>query len=132
MAYQQGTTTGTFTGIGLDPQGDLGGFGGVKTSRTLLASNVAPPAKEKLNFGVVLLIIFSIFGILLGLAMLTNEDTVTKWPWILVLLAGIASLAWCCYFIRTDGRRRTAEFQAHLQTYLRNWICLRCGTIFVP
>jgi hypothetical protein len=58
VAYQTGTSTGSFGGIGVDLQGDVGGFGGITSSQTLFAQTVSPPkAPSSSPVGMVLLII---------------------------------------------------------------------------
>jgi hypothetical protein len=67
MAWQAGTSTSSFRGLGVDLGGDLGGFGGVKKSSTLLAAMVAPPTKEQPNSWLVMLLICVIAGCLISI-----------------------------------------------------------------
>jgi hypothetical protein len=91
VAYQSGTSTGSFGGIGIDLQGDIGGFGGASSSQTLFAQSVSPPIAPGSNkLGLILLIVGGLLTILGIGSPLLGETGMVKF--ILMACVGIGCL----------------------------------------
>lgn len=132
VAWAQGTSTSSFSGLGLDLAGDIGGFGGVKKSSTLMASYVAPPRKEAMNSSLLLLLIVMGFGLFVCLSWLSEEDSKPSWPWWLASLVCVGLMAYSWFALVKDGKRRHAAYLDKVRVYLKQWVCMRCGGIFSP
>ena len=130
MAWRAGTSTSSFRGLGLDLGGDVGAFGGVKQTSTLLASNVGPPSKERENALVVWLLILTIFGVLFGIVYINIDDIPNHLPgWIAIIVCAVG-VGWASWWLYRDAKRRCERHHAMIQRWLRKWVCMRCGTIY--
>ncbi|HTJ00225.1 MAG TPA: hypothetical protein VL527_15190 [Dongiaceae bacterium] len=132
MAYESGTTTGSFGGMGMDTSGDMGGFGGVTTSQTLLAQRVAPPQPPGSKLGGLVLLIAGGLGVLVGPAYYQDTDIKTKWPWVLVGIAGATALLAGIYLVFVEHRRLAKAYDRELDSWAQQWVCKRCGARFAP
>ena len=137
VAYQAGTTTGSFGGIGIDLTGDIGGFGGRKTSRTLFAAQMAPPSAPGIDFVRVFLIGVSVLaaigGLFGGLVYFTDQDAESKWVITLSFLgffAGIAGAVAVSTVMAREDKRAAAEHRVALLKWQQQWVCQRCGMTF--
>jgi hypothetical protein len=132
VAYQTGTTTGSFGGIGIDLQGDIGGFGGVKKSQTLFAKSVSPPQAQGTGtnpLGLVLLV-GGALGAILGFGYYADPDTHAKSLCILGACVGIVCLIVSLCILGADHQRIMREHKLNLEKWARQWVCTRCGTRF--
>lgn len=133
VAYQSGTSTGSFGGIGVDLQGDVGGFGGVSSSQTLFAQSVSPPTARGNNpRGLIGLIVGGILTIFsLGFYHNASGSSI-KAVCVLLICAGILCLIGSLYFCFTDHALVMKAHKRDLEKWARQWVCLRCGTKFEP
>jgi DNA-directed RNA polymerase subunit RPC12/RpoP len=130
VAYQTGTTTGSFGGIGVDLQGDIGGFGGISSSQTLFAQSVSPPKAPASNPFALILLIVGGLSTLLGFAYYNDPDTHKKWICVLMVCIGILLLIIGIYILFVDHPRKMNFYNFTLIQWERQWVCLRCGTKF--
>jgi uncharacterized protein involved in exopolysaccharide biosynthesis len=127
--------------LGIDLQGDIGGFRGVNSSQTLLAQNVSPPQAAGSNpLGLILLIvgglfiIFGVGGIFFRDDFVETKDQ-TKWQFFFAVLGtlfGLTLSITAAYILHTDGKRKKSYYEFALLKWSRQWVCLRCGTRFEP
>lgn len=133
VVYQTGTTTGSFGGIGVDLQGDVGGFGGITSSQTLLAQTVSPPkAPSSSPVGMVLLIIGGalIFFSLAYYSVIFAFDRSRIWGFVLIIGVLIVTCGLVVLSIDHSSKAKLHSFA--LIKWGRQWVCLRCGTRFEP
>jgi hypothetical protein len=132
VAYQAGTSTGSFGGIGIDLQGDIGSFGGINSSQTLFAQSVSPPKAPGSNpLGLVLLIIGGL-SVVLGIGYYQDPDTHKKWLCVLGIIFGVLFLIIGIIQLLIDHGRKRNYHEFILTKWASEWVCLRCGTKFEP
>jgi hypothetical protein len=135
VAYQTGTSTGSFGGIGIDLQGDIGGFGGVSSSQTLFAQSLSPPKVPNSNpLGLILLGIGGLTVLLLVLqaGLSDDSDAHNNGISILITIVGILLIIMGIFMLSTDHMRKLNLHNVALIKWERQWICMRCGTKFEP
>ena len=132
VAYQAGTTTGSFGGIGIDSEGDIGGFGGIKKSQTLFAQSISPPQAPGSSPGGLVLLIAGALGTILGFAYYADTETHAKALCIVVACAGIVCLTAGVYLLFTEHARLLKAHRLDLERWAQQWVCMRCGTRFEP
>jgi predicted RNA-binding Zn-ribbon protein involved in translation (DUF1610 family) len=137
VVHQAGTTTGSFVGVGVDMAGGIGGFGGRKTSRTLFATQAAPPPAPGIDFArvflVCVLILVAIVGFFVGMASFTDQGAQSKWVVILSFIGficGGAGAVAVSITMTRDNKRAAAEHRAAIFEWQRQWVCQRCGMTF--
>ena len=130
VAYQAGTNTGSFGGLGIDLQGDIGGFGGISSSQTLLAQSVSPPKAPGSNPLGLILLAGGVLAIILGIAYYNDLETHNKFMCVLIACLGFLSLLASIYILFIDHARLMKAHKRDLENWARQWVCLRCGTKF--
>ena len=126
MIHQGGTSTGRVSGLTLNSEGSVGGFGGSTTSQSTLAAMAAPPTTKGDGVGVMV-----IAGGGLAFVM---------WLWSLLggcgfLVIGIGCAVVLAVFALLGAKHRRwnrEEFPGLLNRWQLTWMCLQCGTRFVP
>lgn len=119
MVFQSGTSrsTGFTSGVGVATGGGLGVFGASTetASSTLLAEQLAPPAKRGVGLWA--------FMIIIGVGMLISK------VWWLVLL-GLALIIIAVFFSRKIGKWNKTEYPKLLSDWEHSWVCHKCGHVF--
>ncbi len=128
VAHASGSSTGMFSGLGMDGGGHAGVLGGSSASQTLLAQKLAPPVMESVgclfwlvSFGPGMMFILG------GLACLSE----TVGGGLMLLTGGLALCAipiWKSWEIEA----KRPEYERQFREWDAAWVCLRCGHIFVP
>ena len=133
VAYQSGTSIGSFRGIGMDIDGDIGGFGGVKTSQTAFAASLAPPKiQSTTDMGWLGLIGLGVLAVILGFGYLVDDDTKTKWPCIVAILFGIVTIVASGVKLTADHTAVKKQAAIAMMKWMKGWVCTRCGSRFDP
>jgi len=132
MAWQSGTTTSSFSGLGIDLGGDVGGFGGLTKSTTMLAATVAPPSKKPINVFLILLLIVMGLVFLGCVGSLADEDNDSKWSCVFGAIFCLGFIGFSFFALAKDSKRRESVYNSQMHIYLRQWVCMRCGTIYEP
>ena len=132
MAYQAGTTTGSFGGLGVDLQGDIGGFGGVSSSQTLFAQSVSPPKAPGSNPVGFIFLTVGALATILGIAYYQDPETHNKFGCVLATCIGILCLIASIYILFIDHARLVRAHKRDVEEWTRQWVCMRCGTRFEP
>lgn len=129
VAFNNGTqnisTSTRATGIGFGSGGSIGiGFGKAKTSgqsQTVLAQQLAPPAKESYKSAVVYALfgtIFLYFQIIIGFQSLFG------------LLIALILLGTSVYRFRSAFRFNSQQWPRIYQNWAESWICHKCGGVY--
>lgn len=133
VAYQSGTSRGSFSGIGMDLGGDIGGFGGVKKSQTAFAARLAPP-KIQSSTQPQWLIGFIVGGLaaILGFGYLVFDDTKIKWPCVVAILFGIVAAVASGVKLVAVPNKVKEQATIAMMKWMNEWVCTRCGSRFDP
>jgi len=133
VAYQSGTSRGSFSGIGMDLAGDIGGFGGVKTSQTAFAASLAPPKIQSTTQPQWLMgLIVGGLAAILGFGYLVDDDTKVKWPCIVAILCGIVTAIASAIKLAADHNEVKKQATIAMMKWMNEWVCTRCGSRFDP
>lgn len=154
IVYQEQTSSGNFggggIGIGLNGSVGVGAFGGVISSKSLLAKRLAPPIYSKPEKPVILKFPWINFSVILTICIISliilNIDH-SNIPDCILQFAAISIIVSVIYFsilyIRSDaylsGNKKLAEYNKKCEQYNRcqealaewhnKWICMNCGSI---
>jgi hypothetical protein len=133
VAYETGTTSGSFGGIGINLHGDIGSFSGRKRSQTLFAKSVSPPERtgDTSQVAIALLVVGALAAIL-GIGYYNDPDTHAKTICILITCAGFLCLAAAIYRLYVDHARMMEAHRRDMVQWARQWVCMRCGIRFEP
>ena len=142
VAYQAGTATSSFGGVGIDLSGDIGGFGGVGSSQTLLARSVSPPQPRAKVFNPLtslflivtrsLFLIAGVIGTAYGIIDYTEPTPHAKLPDILTICLSVVCLFVAVYLLSAEHARVMEAHRRDLEKWARQWVCMTCGTRFEP
>jgi len=128
MVYMQGTSRGSFGGLGIGGDGELGVFGGGTTTSSALATRMAPP-KRRGRGGLVAMIFCGLLALFFGLGFLGSEYGERSALFMMfVLFAALAALGFAA-----DGPNRkynSTRYSSDYAQWKRTWCCMRCGLKF--
>ena len=119
VAFSSGTqnisTNSRSTGIGIGSGGRLGvGLGSTKTSgqsQSILAQQVAPPAKKSFKWALI--------GQLVGGVLLSHS-----------LIVGIIIIAISGYFLYSTFQYNSKEWPIIYKHWSESWVCHKCGDVY--
>ena len=135
MVWSGGTRNGKsgFGGVGLSSSGRItvGGGKGSSTSQSNLAATCAPPKKSSLP-KLVIFIIFIMLWIPLFAAVVSVFSTPTFFKGLGTFVITAPLLALLTYGLIKLYKRMSAKDKNAESNYSRTWICLRCGTRYIP
>jgi rubredoxin len=134
VGYAAGTNSQSLSGggIGLDGSIFVGGASGI--SRTALALRMAPPAKQSEFNGVAAVLLGVLMSAISFIGVFAVRRSDQSIMILLVLLGTFSLLAAAMGIVLY---RRAARFNTHAwprlrEKWSRQWMCLRCGHVFVP
>lgn len=133
MIYMQGAGTIAASGVGVSSDGDLLLTGHSGTSTTHLAASVAPPTKRTLTSEIGAIFASSVF-ILLCAVLCSGPRHRDGIPILLPLSVMLVFVVVLIVSIRriVAAGRWNAALPPLVAAWRRNWLCLRCGSTFVP
>ena len=135
MVWAGGSRTGQSrsTGIGVSSRGTIGigASRGRSSSQSHLAAACAPPQKSSLA-KIVAAILFVLFWIpaFSGVIGFLSSSSFVEGFFRIVL--GVPILALVTYGIIKIYQKLDGESQQQISDYAKTWVCLRCGTQFIP
>ena len=133
LVFEQGTTSGSITGVGLGMDGESADLflGGTQT-KSLLAQRVAPPSRPS-AIPLVLSALFGLLFLLIDFILFLNYSTTSRdmkgAVAFIIVMFGLLAVAMGAYFFLGMKRypKATAEYNYRLNIWNRMWVCLRCG-----
>jgi len=126
MVHQSGTSTGTLSGLSLNSEGTVGGFGGKTASQSTLAAAAAPPLPK--NDVMALAVFLSLASAILLFGWIQGGGGV-----LLSLAIVCVALTITCQTMAIRSRRwNRDDYPGLLHRWRLTWMCLQCGTRFVP
>ena len=128
MVLKSGSSKGTFAGLSLGGDGDVGTFGGGTSNQTLLAKTVEPPKEPSIGCAWLFMIPGG-FLLLSGMAAMTGKE-----PWIgfIVLLFGLFFTVLPLKASQQLHDKDKPRYQKELADWKKSWLCLRCGKKYIP
>lgn len=145
VAYQMGTTSIQSSTIGLAGGriGDRKGLGlGVSSSsgtqQSLFIQSIKPPEKEN-NYGLFVgctgCFGFIVLSIIIGIIVGNYADKYAFWSVVIIIIGFFYGFMFL-YKISKDTsfkkQQAEAKWKEEIEKYEKQWICLRCGSIFIP
>lgn len=124
VVYENGTqninTKSRSTGLGFSRFGSSIGFGRTKTTgvaRSTAAIKAAPPAKKKLLWFIVMVIV--------GISFVGSKNNVSH-----DYIIGVILLAVGGFFLYKNITFNKKTYPQLYQSWLKSWMCNKCGSIF--
>lgn len=126
VAYQTGTSTGMFAGLGADG-GNTIGLGGLTSKQTLFAQQAAPPKQPPSSLPGRVTLAIGLIAILLPWAYGFNPAmSYITWG------IGVVMLIISAIILIEDHRGKKQLHEYLLVQWARQWVCLQCGARFEP
>lgn len=127
MVWQSGSSKGTFAGLSVGGDGEIGTFGGGTSNQTLLAKTVEPPKEPSIGCAW-LFVIPGIFLLLAGMGTMAKDAVVG----FAVLAFGLVFTILPVWASNQLTEKEQPKYAKDMVDWKNSWLCLRCGKKYIP